>query len=80
MAGRARRPGRRGQLALAGGDAAAPVVEDVGGGLLNGDRRVPAGGGAEAAGSTPDALNAMMRADHKRWSEIIRTMKIVPEG
>ena len=37
-------------------------------------------GGAEPAGSTSEALNAMMRADHKRWSEIIRTMKIVPEG
>ena len=37
-------------------------------------------GGAEPAGSTPEALNAMMRADHKRWSEIISTMKIQPEG
>jgi tripartite-type tricarboxylate transporter receptor subunit TctC len=44
--------------------------------------RSPAGseriiaGGAEPAGGTPQELNAMMRADHKRWSEIIRTMKI----
>jgi tripartite-type tricarboxylate transporter receptor subunit TctC len=33
-------------------------------------------GGAEPAGGTPQELNAMMVADHKRWSEIIRTMKI----
>jgi tripartite-type tricarboxylate transporter receptor subunit TctC len=33
-------------------------------------------GGAEPAGSTPEQLSAMMRADHERWSEIIRTMKI----
>jgi len=33
-------------------------------------------GGAEPAGGTPEQLSAMMRADHKRWSEIIRTMKI----
>jgi tripartite-type tricarboxylate transporter receptor subunit TctC len=33
-------------------------------------------GGAEPAGSTPEHLAAMMQADHKRWSEIIRTMKI----
>src|SRR5262245_24237013 len=44
-----------------------------------GTERIVAGG-AEAAGSTPEALNAMMRADHKRWSEIVRTMKIEPEG
>ena len=36
-------------------------------------------GGAEAAGSTPEALNALMRADHKRWSGIIPTMQITPE-
>ena len=36
-------------------------------------------GGAEPAGGTPEALTALMRADHKRWSEIIRTMKIGPE-
>lgn len=40
-----------------------------------GTERIVAGG-AEAAGSTPEELNAMMRADHKRWSEIVRTMKI----
>lgn len=40
-----------------------------------GTERIVAGG-AEAAGSTPEQLNAMMRADHKRWSEIVRTMKI----
>jgi tripartite-type tricarboxylate transporter receptor subunit TctC len=33
-------------------------------------------GGAEPAGGTPEELNALMRADHQRWSEIIRTMKI----
>jgi tripartite-type tricarboxylate transporter receptor subunit TctC len=33
-------------------------------------------GGAEPAGGTPEALSALMLADHKRWSEIIRTMKI----
>jgi tripartite-type tricarboxylate transporter receptor subunit TctC len=33
-------------------------------------------GGAEPAGGTPDELNAIMRADHKRWSGIITTMKI----
>ena len=33
-------------------------------------------GGAEPAGSTPEELSAMMRADHQRWSEIIRTLKI----
>jgi tripartite-type tricarboxylate transporter receptor subunit TctC len=33
-------------------------------------------GGAEPAGGTPEELSAMMRADHQRWSEIIRTMKI----
>jgi tripartite-type tricarboxylate transporter receptor subunit TctC len=36
-------------------------------------------GGAEPAGSTPEQLSAMMRADHERWSEIIRTMKIGTE-
>lgn len=36
-------------------------------------------GGAEPAGGTPEALNAMMAADHKRWSEIIRTLKIEGE-
>jgi tripartite-type tricarboxylate transporter receptor subunit TctC len=36
-------------------------------------------GGAEPVGSTPEHLNAMMKADHKRWSEIIRTMKIGAE-
>jgi tripartite-type tricarboxylate transporter receptor subunit TctC len=33
-------------------------------------------GGAEPAGSTPEQLTAMMKADHQRWSEIIRVMKI----
>jgi len=33
-------------------------------------------GGAEPAGSTSEHLMAMMQADHKRWSEIVRTMKI----
>ena len=33
-------------------------------------------GGAEPAGGTPEELNRMMLADHKRWSEIIRTLKI----
>ncbi len=36
-------------------------------------------GGAEPAGGTPEELNAMMVADHKRWSEIVRTMKIDAE-
>jgi len=36
-------------------------------------------GGAEPAGGTPEALNAMMRADHKTWSEIVRNMKIEAE-
>jgi len=36
-------------------------------------------GGAEPAGSTPEQLSAMMRADHQLWSEIIRTMKIGTE-
>ena len=40
-----------------------------------GSERIIAGG-AEPAGGAPEELNAMMRADHKRWSEIIRTMKI----
>jgi tripartite-type tricarboxylate transporter receptor subunit TctC len=40
-----------------------------------GSERIIAGG-AEPAGGTPEELNAMMRADHKRWSEIIRTLKI----
>ncbi len=40
-----------------------------------GSERILAGG-AEPAGSTPEQLSAMMRADHERWSEIIRTMKI----
>lgn len=33
-------------------------------------------GGAEPVGSTPGELSALMLADHKRWSEVIRTMKI----
>lgn len=33
-------------------------------------------GGAEAVGSTPEQLTALMRADHKLWSDVIRTMKI----
>ena len=37
-------------------------------------------GGAEPAGGTAEEINAMMRADHKKWSEIIRTMNIMPEG
>lgn len=36
-------------------------------------------GGAEPAGGTPEQLNALMRDDHKRWSEIISTMKIGAE-
>src|SRR5262245_38311920 len=36
-------------------------------------------GGAEPAGGTPEELNAMMVADHKRWSGIIKTMKIDAE-
>jgi tripartite-type tricarboxylate transporter receptor subunit TctC len=40
-----------------------------------GSERILAGG-AEPAGSTPEQLSAMMRSDHKLWSEIIRTMKI----
>ena len=40
-----------------------------------GSERILAGG-AEPAGSTPEQLSAMMGADHKRWSEIVRTMKI----
>lgn len=36
-------------------------------------------GGAEPVGSTPEHLTAMMKADHKRWSEIVRTMKIGAE-
>lgn len=36
-------------------------------------------GGAEPVGSTPERLNAMMKADHERWSEIIRTQKIGAE-
>jgi tripartite-type tricarboxylate transporter receptor subunit TctC len=36
-------------------------------------------GGAEPVGSTPEHLNAMMKADHARWSEIIRIMKIGAE-
>ena len=36
-------------------------------------------GGAEPAGGTPEELTAMMQADHKRWSEVIRTMKITGE-
>jgi len=43
-----------------------------------GSERIIAGG-AEPAGGTPEELNAMMLADHKRWSEIIRTMKIDAE-
>lgn len=33
-------------------------------------------GGAEPAGGTPEQLTALMAADHQRWSEIVRTMKI----
>jgi tripartite-type tricarboxylate transporter receptor subunit TctC len=36
-------------------------------------------GGAEPAGSTPERLNAMMKADHERWSEIVRTQNITGE-
>lgn len=43
-----------------------------------GSERILAGG-AEPAGSTPEQLTALMVADHKRWSEIIRTMKIGAE-
>lgn len=43
-----------------------------------GSERIIAGG-AEPAGGTPEDLNAMMAADHKRWSEIIRTLKIEGE-
>jgi tripartite-type tricarboxylate transporter receptor subunit TctC len=47
--------------------------------------RSPAGseriisGGAEPVGGTPQQINALMAADHKRWAEIIRTMKIGAE-
>jgi tripartite-type tricarboxylate transporter receptor subunit TctC len=44
----------------------------------SGTERILAGG-AEPAGGTPEALSALMRADHKRWSEVIRTMKIGTE-
>jgi tripartite-type tricarboxylate transporter receptor subunit TctC len=40
-----------------------------------GSERIIAGG-AEPAGSTPEELNAIMLADHKRWSEVIRSMNI----
>jgi tripartite-type tricarboxylate transporter receptor subunit TctC len=40
-----------------------------------GTERIVAGG-AEPAGGTPEELNAMMRSDHKRWSEVIRNMNI----
>ena len=43
-----------------------------------GSERIIAGG-AEPAGGTPEELNAMMVADHQRWSEIVRTMKIDAE-
>ncbi|MGH7908833.1 MAG: tripartite tricarboxylate transporter substrate binding protein, partial [Thermodesulfobacteriota bacterium] len=36
-------------------------------------------GGAEPAGGTPEELKAMMLADHTRWSEIVRTLKIDAE-
>jgi len=36
-------------------------------------------GGAEPAGGPPEELTAMMQADHKRWSEVIRTLKITGE-
>jgi len=36
-------------------------------------------GGAEPVGSTAEQLTAMMKSDHERWSEIIRTMKIGAE-
>jgi len=36
-------------------------------------------GGAEPAGSTPEQLTAMMRADHKLWAEVVRTLKIEGE-
>ena len=36
-------------------------------------------GGAEPAGGTPEALTALMQADHKRWAEVIKTMKIGAE-
>jgi tripartite-type tricarboxylate transporter receptor subunit TctC len=44
----------------------------------SGSERIIAGG-AEPAGGTPEQLNAMMLADHKRWSEITRAMKIDAE-
>jgi tripartite-type tricarboxylate transporter receptor subunit TctC len=43
-----------------------------------GSERIVAGG-AEPAGGTPEELNAMMLADHKLWSEVIRTLKIDAE-
>lgn len=36
-------------------------------------------GGAEPVGSTPERLNAMMKADHERWSEIVRNQNITGE-
>src|SRR5688572_13187153 len=36
-------------------------------------------GGAEPVGSTPERLNALMKADHERWSEIVRTQNITGE-
>jgi tripartite-type tricarboxylate transporter receptor subunit TctC len=44
----------------------------------SGSERIIAGG-AEPAGGTPEQLNAMMLADHKRWSEIVRNVKIETE-
>jgi tripartite-type tricarboxylate transporter receptor subunit TctC len=44
----------------------------------SGSERIIAGG-AEPAGGTPEELNAMMLADHKRWSEIVRNVKIEAE-
>jgi len=44
----------------------------------HGTERILAGG-AEPVGGTPEELTALMRSDHRRWSEIIRTMKIGPE-
>lgn len=44
----------------------------------SGSERIIAGG-AEPAGGTPEELNRMMLADHKRWAEIVRTLKIAGE-
>ena len=44
-----------------------------------GTERILAGGAEPAGEHARSAERPLMRADHKRWSEIIRTMKIGPE-